>query len=148
MASKEPDMLYTLRRKHRRTWWALLIRGLLGLAVGIFILARPIASLDAIALIVAIWALLSGIIEILHALETRPIIKSWWILVLGGLVSICFGMAAIYFYPELSLAFMTVWVGFLLATSGITVVYASVQMMNAGLSWIWTSIWGVLSVLA
>ena len=31
-------MLYTLRRKHRRTWWALLIRGLLGLAVGIWAL--------------------------------------------------------------------------------------------------------------
>jgi uncharacterized membrane protein HdeD (DUF308 family) len=141
------DLINALRRKHRRTWWALVVRGLLAIAVGVLILARPRDSLAALALIVAVWALVSGMTEILHALETRTLFRSWWILLISGLISICFGVAAVYFYPALSLAFMAVWVGFLLAGNGVVVIYASLQMKNAGISWLGTCMWGVLSVL-
>src|ERR1700722_13566618 len=141
------DLINALRRKHRRTWWALVARGLLALAVGVFILACPRNSLADLALIVAIWALLSGTTEIVHALETRFLFRSWWILLISGLISICFGVAAVYFYPALPLAFMAVWVGFLLAGNGVVVIYASLQMKNAGISWLGTCMWGVLSLL-
>jgi uncharacterized membrane protein HdeD (DUF308 family) len=144
---EDADLINALRRKHRRTWWALVVRGLLALAVGVFILARPRNSLAALALIVAVWALVSGMTEILHSLETRPLFRSWWILLISGLISMCFGVAAVYFYPVLSLAFMAFWVGFLLAGNGVVVVYASLQMKNAGISWLGICVWGVLSVL-
>jgi uncharacterized membrane protein HdeD (DUF308 family) len=141
------DLINALRRKHRRTWWALVVRGLLAIAVGVLILARPRDSLAALALTVAVWALVCGMTEILHALETRTLFRSWWILLISGLISMCFGVAAVYFYPALSLAFMAVWVGFLLAGNGVIVIYASLQMKNAGISWLGTCLWGVLSVL-
>ena len=146
-AMEGADLINALRRKHRRTWWALVVRGLLALAVGVLILAHPRDSLAALALIVAVWALVSGTTEILHALETRALFRSWWILLISGLISICFGVAAVYFYPVLSLAFMAVWVGFLLAGNGVVVIYASLQMKNAGISWLGTCMWGVLSLL-
>src|ERR1700683_776540 len=121
-AMEGADLINALRRKHRRTWWALVARGLLAIAVGVLILARPRDSMAALALIVAVWALVSGITEILHALETRALFRSWWILVISGLISICFGVGAVYFYPVLSLAFMAVWVGFLLAGHGVVVI--------------------------
>ena len=146
-AMEGADLINALRRKHRRTWWALVVRGLLALAVGVLILAHPRDSLAALALIVAVWALVSGTTEILHALETRALFRSWWILLISGLISICFGVAAVYFYPVLSLAFMAVWVGFLLAGNGVVVIYASLQMKSAGISWLGTCMWGVLSLL-
>ena len=146
-AMEGADLINALRRKHRRTWWALVVRGLLALAVAVLILAHPRDSLAALALIVAVWALVSGTTEILHALETRALFRSWWILLISGLISICFGVAAVYFYPVLSLAFMAVWVGFLLAGNGVVVIYASLQMKNAGISWLGTCMWGVLSLL-
>ena len=124
-----------------------MVRGLLALAIGVFILARPRDSLAALALIVAVWTLVSGMTEILHALETRALFRSWWILLISGLISMCFGVAAVYFYPVLSLAFVAVWVGVLLAGNGVVVIYASLQMKNAGISWLGTCTWGVLSVL-
>src|SRR3984885_12745418 len=133
-AMEGADLINALRRKHRRTWWALVVRGLLALAVGVLILAHPRDSLAALALIVAVWALVSGTTEILQALETRALFRSWWILLISGLISICFGVAAVYFYPVLSLAFMAVWVGFLLAGNGVVVIYASLQMKNVGIS--------------
>jgi len=144
---EDADLINALRRKHRRTWWALVARGLLAIAVGVLILSRPRDSLAALALIVAVWALVSGMTEILHALETRSLFRSWWILLVSGLMSMCFGVAAVYFYPELSFAFIALWVGVLLAGNGVIVIYASMQMKNAGISWIGTCMWGVLSVL-
>jgi uncharacterized membrane protein HdeD (DUF308 family) len=39
----------TLNQAFRRTWWAIVIRGLLALGLGIFILARPLESVAAFA---------------------------------------------------------------------------------------------------
>jgi len=62
----------TLKQAYHRTWWALVIRGALALALGIFILARPFDSVAAFALVIAIWALVGGITEIVHAIESSP----------------------------------------------------------------------------
>ena len=35
-------LLDDLKRLYRRTWWALVLRGMLALAVGVFVLARPL----------------------------------------------------------------------------------------------------------
>jgi uncharacterized membrane protein HdeD (DUF308 family) len=141
-------MMDAIRRKHRRAWLALVARGLMALAIGAYLLLRPLDSLAVIAMCIAIWAVLSGVTEIAHALEIRSTVGSWWLLFLGGFISIGFGVAAVYYYPELSLAFMTVWVAVSLATSGIFVISSSIQMKQAGISWAWAAIWGVLSVFA
>ncbi|HEY8166300.1 MAG TPA: DUF308 domain-containing protein, partial [Gemmatimonadaceae bacterium] len=48
-------------------WWAVVIRGLLALSVGILILARPMDSVAALALVIALYALMQGIVTIVHA---------------------------------------------------------------------------------
>lgn len=137
-----------IRRKHRRAWLALVARGLLAFAVGVFILLRPLDSFAAVSLCIAIWAVLSGITEVVHALETRSTVGPWWwVLLAGGLISIGFGVAAIYYYPALSWAFLILWVAVSLASSGIVLIFSSIQMRHAGVSWVWASIWGVLSLL-
>jgi uncharacterized membrane protein HdeD (DUF308 family) len=141
-------MIDAIRRKHRRAWWALAARGLLAFAIGAFILLRPLDSLGAMALCIAICAILSGIAEVTHGLETRSMIGSWWWLLLAaGLISIGFGVAAVFYYPELSLAFLTIWVAVSLTTNGIVVIFSSIQLKQARASWGWACVWGILSVL-
>jgi len=136
----------TLRQAFRRTWWALVIRGVLALALGIFILARPFDSVAVFALVIAIWALVAGITEIVHAIELKPLFGSWWMLLLAGLVSAAFGVAALYYYPGLSLAFAVTWVSFWLALSGILGIAAAMQQKKAGLPWGWVLTWGIVSL--
>jgi uncharacterized membrane protein HdeD (DUF308 family) len=57
---------------YRRTWWALVIRGLLAIAIGAVILWRPLESVTAFALFIAIWALFNGIVQIVHTFELPP----------------------------------------------------------------------------
>jgi uncharacterized membrane protein HdeD (DUF308 family) len=128
--------------------WTFATRGVLAIVVGVFVLAWPLDSLAALALLVAIWAIVVGVAEIGHALHVRPVFDSWWVLLLAGIVSVCFGVAALFYYPVLSLAFMSAWVGFWLVSSGVLGIYSSFRMKAAGLPWIWTSVGGVISVLA
>ena len=82
--------------------WGLLFRGLIALALGIFIIARPLDSVAAFALVVAIGALVTGIGQIVEGVELRSVRPHWWLLVVGGVVSVAFGVAALYYYPVLS----------------------------------------------
>ncbi len=133
---------------YRRTWWALVIRGLLALALGILIFARPLESVAALALVVAIWALVVGITEIAHAFDLRHVFSSWWVLLLAGLVSVAFGGAALYYYPGLSLAFIVLWVAWWFLVTGILGIYVALQLRKLGIEWGWTFAWGVFSVVA
>lgn len=141
-------VLDDLKRLYHRTWWALVLRGLLGLAVGIFILARPLDSVGAFALVIAFWALFSGIVDCVHAVELASALSQWWVLLLSGLVGIGFGIASLVYYPVLSLTFAVVWVAWWLMLTGLLGVYAAIQLKKLGLSWGWTAGFGVLSIVA
>src|SRR5215471_4339964 len=124
-----------LKAAYNRSKWGIAVRGLFGILIGIAILARPIASVAALALVIALWAIIEGIVGIVAAFELRAIVQHWWVLLLTGLVSLLFGIAALYYYPSLSLAFAVVWVAWWLITAGVIAGYASFMERKVGLSW-------------
>lgn len=137
-----------IQSAYRRTWWALLVRGLLALALGVFILWRPLESIASFALVIAIWALFSGIVEIVHAFDLRALYDKWWVLLLGGLVSVAFGVAALYYYPTLSLAFAVAWAAWWLFLTGGLAIYAAIVERRLGVSWGWSLTFGIVSIIA
>jgi uncharacterized membrane protein HdeD (DUF308 family) len=137
-----------LRTAYRRTWWSLLLRGLFALAIGIVIFWRPFDSIAAFALVIAWWAIFVGVIQSVHAIDLRTVYSSWWVMLLAGLVSIVFGIAALYYYPGLSLAFAVLWVTWWLFVSGIFAVAASMMERRFGLSWGWTLAFGLVCIVA
>ncbi len=137
-----------IRTAYRHAWWALVLRGLFGIAVGAFILWRPLDSIASFALVIALWALFIGIVQMVHALELRRVLARWWVLLLSGLVSAAFGAAALYYYPGLSLAFAVVWTTWWLLLTGGFAVYGAVWERSLGLSWGWTLAFGILSIAA
>ena len=137
-----------IQSAYQRFWWALVLRGVLAVGVGILILWRPMDSIAALALVIALWALFSGIVQIVHAFDLRSLYDKWWVLLLGGLVSTGFGGAALYYYPNLSLAFAVVWFAWWLLITGAIAIYAAVQERRLNLSWGWTLAFGIVSVIA
>lgn len=133
---------------YNRGKWALIVRGLLGVALGVVIFTRPLASVAAFALVVALWALSDGIVSIVHAFDVRKVAPHWWVLLLTGLVSVAFGVTALYDYPILSLTFAVVWTAWWLISAGVLAIYVSVQERKADVPWGWTLTFGIIALAA
>lgn len=101
-----------------------LIRGLLGLVsigAGIVALLWPDITALALLYVVAIWAIMIGVGEIVAAIRLREVIEGEWLLGLGGLLAIVFGVIAIIF-PGSGILALTWLVGAYAILFGITLV--------------------------
>src|SRR6266508_6757270 len=96
-------VLDDLKRVYNRAWWALLLRALLALAVGFFIFTRPLDSVAAFALVIAWWALFTGLVNIVHAIQLKPVMQHWWVLLLSGVIGDQHKIAAQVYYHTTSL---------------------------------------------
>jgi uncharacterized membrane protein HdeD (DUF308 family) len=137
-----------VRSIYRTTKLSLTLRGLAGIAIGIFILARPMTSIAALALVIALWALFDGIAAIVHSFDLRGVAPHWWVVLLIGIVGVVFGVDALWNYPGLSLTFAVIWVALWLLTGGAMGLYAAFLENKAGLSWGWTLVWGLVAIAA
>ena len=144
----ETPVLDDFKRLYHLTWWALVLRGLFALAVGVFVFVRPLDSVAAFALVIAFWALFSGVVDVVHAIDLGPAVKHWWILLISGLVGIGFGVCALVYYPIVSLAFAVLWTAWWLMCVGILGSYGSMMQKKLGLPWGWTMTFAVMTILA
>ena len=82
-------------------WWALVIRGLAGIAFGILTFAWPGITLIALVFLFAGYSLVDGVMNIVGAVRAIEKHDRWGILVLEGIVGI--GAAAItVFWPGIT----------------------------------------------
>jgi len=82
-------------RDELNSWGVLLIWGLLGIAVGILAFVRPDITALALLFYIALWAIATGVLEIVAAVRLREVIKDEWLLILAGLLSVAFGIVLI-----------------------------------------------------
>lgn len=80
-----------------RRWWAELLVGIAGIALGVMVFAWPDVTALTLLYLIAAWALVTGVMEIAAAIELRKRIDNEWLLGLGGLASVLFGLLLIVF---------------------------------------------------
>ena len=83
--------------EHER-WWATLLGGLVSVAAGVVTFMMPGLTALTLLTLIALWAILRGVLEIMAAVRLRHVIRGEWLLGLGGVLSIVFGVAMIV-YP-------------------------------------------------
>lgn len=76
-------------------WWVFLLEGLVGIGIGVIALAWPNLTALAILAMIAAWAILTGILEIVAAIRLRREIDNEWFLVLSGILSVAAGILLI-----------------------------------------------------
>ncbi len=78
-------------------WWAVLLEGVAGVVIGLLTFLWPSITAFVLLYFIAGWALITGIFEIVAAIQLRSVIKDEWMLILGGLLSIVFGVLLFVF---------------------------------------------------
>lgn len=108
-------------------WIALLLEGGVSAVVGVLVFAWPAMSALVLLYVIGGWALVTGILEVVAAVRLRSEIEGEWLLVLGGALSIVFGVA-VFLWPAGG-ALAIVWVlGIYAVAFGILLLALSVSM--------------------
>jgi len=79
-------------RKEHDDWWVLLLVGLAGIGIGVLTFYNPQATALAVVFYVAIWAIATGLLEIVAAVRLRRQIEGEVWLGLAGIASVLFGL--------------------------------------------------------
>jgi uncharacterized membrane protein HdeD (DUF308 family) len=96
--------------RHGEHWWALLLEGLAGLGAAAVTMVWPLLTLVVLIYIIAAWALITGILEIIAAIRLRRVITGEWLLVLTGVASIVFGLV-LFAAPGPGAVVIAWWIG-------------------------------------
>jgi uncharacterized membrane protein HdeD (DUF308 family) len=81
----------------QRRWWPFLVEALLGIGMGVVTFLWPGVTALALLYLIAVWAIATGIFEILAAIELRKAIEGEWLLIVAGALSVVFGLLLIFF---------------------------------------------------
>ncbi|SRR5579883_1169851 len=97
-------------RDGQRAWGWQLAAGLVGIVAGLAILRWPGLSALFVLYLVAIWAVITGIVNIVHAIAGREALPHAWLVALGGIVSVLFGIV-MFAWPHVGLLTLVYLVG-------------------------------------
>src|SRR5579871_3222987 len=84
--------LYSAFRSRGEHIWAPLVEGLLGIATGLIAFFWPGLTALALLIVIAVWAILTGVLEVYAAVRLRRVIDNEWALILSGVLSAVFGI--------------------------------------------------------
>jgi uncharacterized membrane protein HdeD (DUF308 family) len=79
-------------RHSNDSWWIWLLAGLVAVGVGLVTLFTPQITAFALLICIAIWAIVTGVLEIIASIQLRKEIQGELWLGLAGVVSVAFGV--------------------------------------------------------
>lgn len=130
--------LAACRGCHASRRWPLVLRGLAGLLLGAGFLVLPILAMISVglvaAMLVAVWLLTTGAIEIAAALRYRKIIAGEWLLMLYGFLTIAAGaglVVLIVLAPRATILSLAAFVGIYGAVAGLILVAHGIGLWRA-----------------
>ena len=127
-------------------WWSLVLRGLFGIAFGIFAFFRPAISLSAIILLFGIYAFLDGVLSLAGTVRAARAHKRWAALLLEGMAGVIAG-AVTLLWPALTATVLILLVAAWAILSGILEINAAIRLRQVIQGEWLLAVFGVLSIL-
>ena len=84
-------------RGQDRSWWLEVLEGLVSVAAGVVALLLPAYAAQVLVLVIAAWAVITGVIEVVMAVRLRRVIENEVWMALAGTASILFGIILVLF---------------------------------------------------
>jgi uncharacterized membrane protein HdeD (DUF308 family) len=108
-----------------RNWWVLLFVGVVSIIAGIILMARPAGSTWVLAVILAVYLVISGIFSLVRAFSPGLSGSFRAILIIGGLIGLLLGLLMFRFGPEEKIEILGIFVGVWFLFSGVSSLFAA-----------------------
>jgi uncharacterized membrane protein HdeD (DUF308 family) len=136
-----------------RNWWALALRGVAAILLGILAFAWPGITLFVLVLFFGAYMLVDGIFAIVAAVRAAGEEDRWWLLLIEGILGVLAGLVA-FFWPGLTALALLYFIAAWAIVTGIMEIVAAVRLRQEiegewalGLSGLLSVIFGVLLVV-
>jgi uncharacterized membrane protein HdeD (DUF308 family) len=108
---------------------SLIFGGLLGILAGLLTFVMPGLTALGLLILIAVWAIVTGIMELMAAIRLRKVIANEWLLILAGIASVAFG-AILLFRPAAGALVLIWWIGAWALIFGILLMILAFRMRN------------------
>ena len=125
----EETMTNRLVQEVTDKWWIVLIKGIAAIILGLLMLTNTKITLTAIIIVLGLYLIISGILDIVHTFTAKEDSRNKWLVLIGGIIEIIVGFIifiepiyATTFFAALSVyfvAFASLFVGFIAIIRGI-----------------------------
>ncbi|TDH36211.1 HdeD family acid-resistance protein [Pseudohoeflea suaedae] len=101
--------------------------GVLGLILGVMLIARPLEGAVSLTLVVAVLFLLTGALKTMFSLAARPV-KGWGWALFSGVISLLLGVAILGYFPDAAQSVLGILLGVELLSNGILFLFMALGL--------------------
>jgi|SRR4051812_22210701 uncharacterized membrane protein HdeD (DUF308 family) len=128
-----------------RNWWAIFLRGALGVLFGVIAIGLPGATMLSLVFLFAAYMLVDGVLAIVASVRAARRHNRWGILAIEGVVDILAGVIA-FAWPGLTLVVFVLLVGAWATLSGALMLAAAFRLPSDHGRW-WLAVGGIASLV-
>ena len=111
--------------------WTLLLEGLFSITAGILTFVWPLMTALILLYLIAFWAIVTGVFEIVTGIRLRKVITNEWKFIMIGVISLLFGVL-ILFRPEAGALAIVTWIGIFALITGILLLVFAFRLRGFG----------------
>ena len=117
------NVITSLRFAHpdSGSWWMVLVQGIFGIAIGVLTFVWPALTAATLGTLVALWAVVTGVLEIAAAFKLRRNVPGEIFLIISGILSVVIGVW-LFISPIVALLALTWLIGFYAIFGGVTLI--------------------------
>ena len=128
-----------------RNWWAIALRGVAGVIVGLIALIMPGAAMLSIAWLFGVYLLVDGVFAIIASIRAAEHHERWGLLALEGVVDLVMGVVIWMFPVSAILAFVLILAAWALITGALMLI--SSFRLHGSHGRVWLALGGVVSLI-
>lgn len=113
----------------RERWGWMLLEGVIGVVAGTVALVNPAIGALALTWLVAGWALMTGVAEIIAGIRLRRIMTGEWLLLIAGALSVILAFLIIA-RPRAGIVLLVSWIGAYAIVSGLVLLAVAFRVRH------------------
>ena len=130
-----------------KNWWWFLIMGILFIATGVIIYARPVEGYVGLSVLFSVVMISSGISQIFFSTANSSVLKGWGWVFVSGLIDFALG-TYLFIYPVVTMATLPYFVGFWLVFRAFSIMGFSFDLKDLNVrGWGWVLFGGLVTLI-